>query len=251
MIVGIDVGGTNTDIVSLEGSNFKHLASFKTAELCAERLMSFKDAKAIGVGIAAWIKNGKIIKAPNLSLKTCDEVLEFFRPKCIIENDANCFAIYASKILNVKNLFGVTVGTGIGSGIIIDGRLYTGSGIAGEIGHTFVETKRVCSCGETGHLEASFGGRYMDARSLLESGRIYKIRGFKLFCKSLAFAVMLLDPEVVALGGRIGGRLNAKIVKENVCKYTAKEFDFEIVTIKDDLAVAKGAALLASSQIPP
>ncbi len=243
MILGIDIGGTNTDIVAYDGE-FRHVVTLKTAELSADKLEKVvAEAEAVGIGIAAWIRSGKIVKAPNLQ----DFEMPKISKRYVVENDANCFAFFAAKIFAAKNLFGVTVGTGIGSGIVIDGKIYRGSGLAGEIGHTFATGKRVCSCGGVGHLEAYFGGRFMDARALLESGRIYRTLGFRLFCRSIASVVMLLDPDVVAIGGRIGGRLDARKVEEEIKKHVAEEFEFEVKTVRDDLAVAKGAALIAEA----
>lgn len=248
MIVGVDIGGTNTDVVSYNGE-FKHLATVRSEKAKGVIEKFLKEAEMIGVGIAAWLKGNKIVKFPNLNLDR--ETIEMLKgEKIVLENDANCFAFYSSKILKAKNLLGVTVGTGIGAGVIVDGKIYRGNGLAGEIGHTFAFNKRICSCGKTGHLEAVFGGKYMDAKFLLETGKIYKIFGFKMFCKALAFSAMLLDPEFIVLGGRIGGRLDEKTVEKEVKRYTDEEFDFKVVCVKDDLAVAKGAALLAISKNP-
>lgn len=244
MIVGIDIGGTNIDVVALD-LEFRHLGTFKTSEYLPKinEFLKEIDAKAVGIGIAAWIKE-KPVFAPNLpkipEIKTDKPV--------IIENDANCFAYYCAKILDVKNLIGITVGTGIGGGIVIDGKVYRGCGIAGEIGHTYVKGKKKCRCGGKGHLEAYFGGWALkNVKELVETGKIYKTRGFKLFCIAIANAIMLLNPEAVAIGGRIGGRLDIEIVKTNVSEYLPDVFVPDFYSIKDDLAVAKGACLLAKS----
>lgn len=73
-----------------------------------------------------------------------------------------------------KNLLGVFVGTGVGGGLILDGRLREGRGAAGEIGHTLVKPGgRACSCGQKGHLEAYAGRGCIEAEAhrLQESGR--------------------------------------------------------------------------------
>lgn len=73
-----------------------------------------------------------------------------------------------------KNLLGVFVGTGVGGGLILDGRLREGHGAAGEIGHTLVKPGgRPCSCGQKGHLEAYAGRGCIEAEAhrLQESGR--------------------------------------------------------------------------------
>ncbi len=246
MIVGIDVGGTNTDVVLYDGK-FTHVATLKTSDV-SDLARVIEDlcpgAKAIGVGLAAWLKRGEVVKAPNIKVIP---KMKFSKP-FILENDANCFAYFAAKSLGRNNVFGVTIGTGVGSGIVVNGEIYRGCGMAGELGHVYVGGRKRCSCGEIGHVEAYFGGRALkNVRELVETGRIYSTRGFEIFCRALAAAIMVLNPEVVALGGRIGGRLDSKVVEETVMKYVADELKPEFCTINDDLAVAKGAAMLASS----
>ncbi len=180
--------------------------SFRTSEVIQNLSgfieENFSSAEAVGVGIAVWFVDGKPVKAPNLPFIP-DMKLDI---PLIVDNDANCFAYFAAKTLNFRYLLAVTVGTGIGGGIIVDGEVYRGRGAAGEIGHTFVGGNKKCRCGGEGHLESYFGGWALeDARELIESGRIYDRTEFVLFCQSLANAVMLLNPEAIALGGRMGG----------------------------------------------
>ncbi len=253
--LGVDIGGTNIDVVLLEDSGeFRYLRSFKTSDKISEIPEIIKDyERRYGVersclGIAAWIKAGKIVKAPNLPT-----IPEF---DGLMENDANCFAFYAAKKFAFGNMLGITVGTGIGAGIVIDGKIYRGKGLAGEIGHVVVgntEDSRTCVCGGKDHLEAYFGGwaikkeTGMEAKELfkLDESKIYEMKGFKDFCRAIGFAVMLMDFEAVIIGGGIGNRLDIARLKEEVGNYLMPEFNPEIASIKDELAVAKGAALLA------
>ena len=142
-----------------------------------------------------------------------------------------------------KNLLGVFVGTGVGGGLILDGRLRLGHGAAGEIGHTLVKPDgRTCSCGEKGHLEA-YAGRgciEAEARRLLEKGRdtdlfrLMRHRGRERATSgviaaalkhgdkvtrgliddavwalgiALANAQNLLDVDAIIIGGGLGDRL--------------------------------------------
>ncbi len=248
MILGIDIGGTNTDIV-LFTNKFEHITSIPTKNVksLTEIVQKYcPDVNAVGVGIAAWIKNNRIIKAPNIEKLPN---LEINKP-CVIENDANCFAYFAAKTLSKKNLVGITVGSGVGSGIVINGKIYRGCGIAGEIGHINFGGKRLCSCGERGHVEAYFGGKALkDAKKFLESGKIYSTLGFRLFCKAIAASIMLLNPEAIAIGGRIGGRLKINEVVKMVLKFANRDVLPEFYNIRDDFAVAKGAAMLAADTI--
>ena len=251
MILGVDVGGTNIDIVVFE-KNFSHIATYPTKDYVAKldnllnELVERHQAKAVGIGFAGWIKKGKIIKAPNIRLN--DFKLELDVPY-VLDNDANCFALYASHVFGFKNLIGVTIGTGIGSGTVVDGKVYRGMGLAGEIGHWFVGGDEVCTCGGRGHLECYFGGwsfkkRGLSAVELVESGRIYELEDFEKLCICIANAIALLDPEAVVFGGRIGGSLYERTLKERIYRYLMPEFRPEIKTLNDPLAVAKGACLM-------
>ncbi len=259
-VLGIDVGGTNVDVVVYDG-NFRRVETRPTSEVLPDlptylsKLIEETEAKAVGVGAAVWLRGkGKIPKpvfAPNLQSVEQLEKLESLSNtiEVVLENDANCFAIYASHVLKSENVLGVTVGTGVGSGIVIDGRIYRGLGMAGEIGHVNVcENGRICGCGMRGHLEAYFGGRAFeyegkDAKELVESGAVYATDGFRFFCMAIANAVRLLDPEVVALGGRIGMNLDTEIVRDCVSSYLPEFYDVRIEAVKDEVAVAKGACL--------
>ncbi len=252
MILGVDIGGTNIDIVVFDG-DFRHVATYKTKATLANLneilndLIEQFNVKAVGIGLAAWIKKGKIVKMPNIGGKFDINLNVPF----VLDNDANCFAYYSAKLFGFKNAIGITIGTGIGSGIVMDGRLVRGEGLAGEIGHWFVGGDEVCTCGGRGHLEAYFGGWSIrkrfgrDAKELFEDGSIYGIEGFRLMCIAVANAVTLLDPEAVIFGGRIGGNLDVQILKTEIYRYLMEGFEPEIKTLKDPLAVAKGACLLA------
>lgn len=240
MILGIDVGGTNTDVVLLKNNDFEIVGSFKTKDFDLDKISV--DYDAVGIGIAVWFKRGKLVNAPNLEKIP---KIETNKPK-IVENDANCFAYYSARITGKNNVLSFTVGTGIGTGIVIDGKIYRGEGLAGELGHSYVGGRRRCKCGGHGHLECYFGGwAIRDAKKKIEDGTIYHTKGFKLFCIAVSTAIMLLNPEIVTFGGRIGGRLKEEILSEEISKLIPKVFEPEFMVIEDDFAVAKGSALLA------
>jgi len=254
VVMGVDIGGTNIDVVlaqNFKTYKFEHIGSFSTSQYNKEIYKLLNDLvrkynpKIIGVGAAMWFRNGVPIHAPNLSRlikvkKTVRNIPIFW------DNDANCFALYCSVLKNAENLLGITIGTGIGCGIVVDKKVVRGCGIAGEIGHTFVSGKKKCVCGGYGHLECHFSGWSLkNPGELIRSGKIYTIKGFDLLCRTIANAVMLLDPQLVAIGGRIGGRLNESRVKKGIYAYLMPQFNPEIKIIDDPLAVAKGACYLA------
>ena len=181
-VIGIDMGGTNTvfGIVDARG-NVIASSSIKTAkhsdfndyidELHTEltRLITQEDAegKINGIGIGAPNGNyytGLIDQAPNLPWP------------CLITNDANAAAIGEMTYgvaRGMKDFIMITLGTGVGSGIVVNGQMVYGhDGFAGELGHVIVKRTngRVCGCGRTGCLEAycSATGVARTAREFLE-----------------------------------------------------------------------------------
>lgn len=197
-VLGIDIGGTNTvfGIVDARG-NVIASSSIKTQkhsqfsdyldELHTEatRLMEANDAidKIQGIGIGAPNANyytGCIDEAVNLpwpSLPLAQLVSESFGVPVAITNDANAAALgemtYGAA-RGLKDFIMITLGTGVGSGIVINGQVVYGhDGLAGELGHVIVKrhTGRLCGCGRTGCLETycSATGVARTAREFLET----------------------------------------------------------------------------------
>lgn len=197
-VMGIDIGGTNTvfGIVDTRGMVIAS-GSIKTAkhnniedyidELYAEasRLIEANDAvdKIHGIGIGAPNANyftGMIDDGVNLPWPTplplAKLVSEKFGIPVAITNDANAAAIgemtYGAA-RGIKDFIMITLGTGVGSGIVINGQVVYGhDGFAGELGHMIVKRNngRLCGCGRTGCLEAycSATGVARTAREFLE-----------------------------------------------------------------------------------
>lgn len=197
-VVGIDLGGTNTvfGIVDARGVVIAS-SSIKTCkhntvegfidDLYVEltRLIKANDAegKIHGIGIGAPNANyytGMIEDAVNLPWPTpiplANLVSEKFGIPVTITNDANAAAIgemtYGAA-RGLKDFIMITLGTGVGSGIVINGQLVYGhDGFAGELGHVIMKRNngRLCGCGRTGCLEAycSATGVARTAREFLE-----------------------------------------------------------------------------------
>ncbi|WP_158413844.1 ROK family protein [Geoglobus acetivorans] len=240
MNTGIDVGGTFTDIVSFEGREFTHVQTLKTSEFLKNPCMVGECSNAV-FAIAGWVREGRVIRTPNIPGFDA-KLFEGRR----VENDANCFAIYARHVTGFSSIFAVTLGTGIGSAIIADSKLYRGNGLASEIGHAFVGGKERCVCGGIGHLETFFSGWVIKKRFGRELSReeLLRLDGFKVLCAEIAKAVLILDPEAVVFGGRISALLEPEDFRQ-IYDFLPPEFRPEIRVIKDALAVAKGAAILA------
>lgn len=133
-------------------------------------LLSGDEAKpdAIGVAIAAWVEYpiGRVAFAPNLTYEypnVLEEVTKKFGLPTVVENDANA-AAWGERELGAgkgsNDMVMLTIGTGIGGGIVAGGRLYRGHrGFAGEFGHmTIIEGGPQCACGQRGCLEALASG---------------------------------------------------------------------------------------------
>ena len=181
--LGIDLGGTKTlaaviDVMSgdVVGSARKRTRAEKGQDFVAQRTIelataAINDAKltstdivALGVGAAGQIdrKAGVILDAPNLGVKDMelgDLLNKQFGKRVAVGNDVEVAALgeylYGAG-QGYNNFICMFVGTGIGSGIVQNGRLYTGmTGTAGEVGHMTIHAGgRICGCGNFGCLEA-------------------------------------------------------------------------------------------------
>ena len=180
--IGIDLGGTNI-VAGVVDEKFKIVAKAecKTAvprpesEICDSMaevaLKAVKKAKitmdevsSVGIGVPGAVnpKTGIIEYSANLFFHNWDVVSmmqERLNKKIIIENDANAAAYgeyLAGSAKGAKNAIAITLGTGVGAGIIIDGKIYSGSNFAGaEMGHmVIVKDGKECACGRKGCWEA-------------------------------------------------------------------------------------------------
>ena len=198
-VMGVDIGGTNTvfgivdargQVVASDSIKTKKHADFdkyiEELHEGMERLIKANDAedKIQGIGIGAPNGNyytGEIVNPPNLPwgpiIPLAETVSRVFNGLPVaVTNDANAAALgemtYGAA-RGMKDFIMITLGTGVGSGIVINGQLVYGStGYAGELGHVIMKRNngRVCGCGRTGCLEAycSATGVARTAREFLE-----------------------------------------------------------------------------------
>lgn len=167
---GVDIGGTNIKFVVVDRKKAVYQSSIKTAstaaDLVADIAREYKKVSErfaigrVGVGVPGLIYNG-LVTAINLDLKETPlkKILEEkLGVPVTVENDANCAAIgelYFGSAAERDNLLVLSLGTGIGGGIIIDKKLYKGShGVGGELGHMIIHAGgRDCPCGQKGCFE--------------------------------------------------------------------------------------------------
>lgn len=182
--IGIDLGGTNI-VASVVDDEYKIIGTSKTptnaprsadeifddiAEVCEEAVkaanLTMADIDSVGMGTPGTVNQDGIIEfANNLAFNNVPartmlaKRLNKPEEKIYIENDANCAALgeaYAGVGNGAKDFVAVTLGTGVGSGVIIDGKIVNGVNYAGgECGHmVIVVDGEQCSCGRKGCWEA-------------------------------------------------------------------------------------------------
>lgn len=178
LVAGVDIGGTKVLAALVDGAGriVHRVAGSTDPEAGTASLLSSLDdllaarerPEAVGVAIAAWVEYpaGRVAFAPNLNYDYPDvlkAVRERFGLPVAVENDANAAAWGEREFGAGKgsdDMLMLTLGTGIGGGIIAGGRLYRGHlGFAAEFGHmTIVEGGPQCACGQRGCLEALASG---------------------------------------------------------------------------------------------
>ncbi len=245
--LGLDIGGSKISVglVQFQGTKNYRLLKYKKIEtdsklkapiliktikkIAAEYFSP--QIRAIGLGIAGQIdwNHGQIRGSPNLSRALRNFKLrqrfakEFGRP-VVVDNDVHCFTLAEANWgagRGYNSVFGLTIGTGIGGGLVIKGEIVRGAtNTAGEIGHTNIGVQTSCSCGQRGHLEAIAGGRAMLRRyqaltnqdiKAQELEKLYQ-QGEQSACLvvreaahvlaiGLANLLTLINPDCLVLGG--------------------------------------------------
>ena len=308
-VVGIDIGGTNTvfGIVDARG-NVVASSSIKTGrhadikdyveelKTSLNNLLEANDAtdKIAGIGVGAPNANyftGAIEMAPNLPWKgripLAELLKEAFGVPVALTNDANAAAIGEMTYgvaRGMKDFIMITLGTGVGSGIVVNGQLVYGhDGFAGELGHVIVKPSngRMCGCGRTGCLEAycSATGVARTAREFLETRtdksllrnlpiegitskdvydaavqgdklakEIFEYTG-KIMGEAFANFIAFSSPEAIILFGGLSrsGELLMKPIKEAMDRNTLNIYKGKTKLLLSELKESDAAVLGASA----
>jgi fructokinase len=254
-IWGIDLGGTKIEGVILNsidnaepvirtrvdteaGQGYEHVIG-QIEKLVEEmKKQSGLEPQAIGFGtpgvldpVLQKMKNCNTTSLNGRPLKK--DVEEKLKLPVVLANDANCFAlaetrwgIVKEKGLPGKVVFGIIMGTGVGGGLVFDGKIWSGfHGIAGEWGHNFLdESGGPCYCGKVGCVETVISGpaleryytsltgnqirlkeivsRHLQKSDPAASKTIERLCHF--FGKGVAYIINLLDPDTIIIGGGVG-----------------------------------------------
>lgn len=306
--IGLDLGGTNARAAAVDGLGrivavSKQKLVDRSPAACAQSLATcvrdvvatlgrtVEEATGIGLALAGQLDSttGRVIVAPNLGWRDLDfgAVLEsHLGRKVAIGNDLAVAALgeaRAGAARGMDDAILVFVGSGIGSGLILGGRIHHGfRGVSGEFGHTKVHPGgRLCGCGERGCLEAYAGGHNLGARAaeLVRSGRASSLsfpdglhptmsmieraaeegdalcielreEASVLVGVATANLVTVLNPQVLVLGGGVLAgspymrRRVEEIVRENASRASLHGLLIVDPALGDDAGVI-GSAFLA------
>ncbi|MDY7100046.1 MAG: ROK family protein [Actinomycetota bacterium] len=243
-VVGVDVGGTNIQVGEVDGhrrvvKRHKRRTPRSVDELLdtVGELVDKLDHRpdAVGIGIPGIVHEGEVFSAPNLvgwqrTTPIVDMLEKRLGCRVVLGNDATVGLLGEWKAgagKGFRHLLGVWLGTGVGAGMVLDGKLYEGiRGSAGEFGHICVRPGgAMCGCGRRGCVEAYAGRRSMGhtAEMWAANGKhtaLFRIRdekGKEALTSSVwsdaldegdELAHKLIDEAIAALGVAIGASIN-------------------------------------------
>lgn len=275
--IGVDIGGTKMLAVLFNGQNVLADYSLATPKDSFNKFLTMikalvgpllEEAKkekikvsGIGLGLAGFLdyENGQIIKSPNLPFLDGQDILEKIKKVVSLpvafDNDANCFT-RAEAVLGAgkkyQNVFGVTIGTGIGGGWCVNGKVYQGSHVsAGEIGWMVVDYDHGIRLEEA--YQKLMQNNPIQVAEEAYRGDVLAEKAYKEFGKYLGITfssvINLIDPGVIILGGSVvkSADLFLNDIKKEIKKYalTGGAADVKVVKGKlGDFAGAIGAAML-------
>ena len=242
--IGIDLGGTKIEGI-LTDENYQSITRKRIPTNQDEGYSSILDSiknlvqeliqesdEKVSIGICtpgALSINSGLIKNSNtqclIGKDFQNDLKNILNQEISIENDANCFALAEAKLGAGKNsnlMFGVIMGTGVGGGIIIDGKIHHGrTNIAGEWGHHCLHNDgNSCYCGNKGCVETYISGPALEKKwskmtnqnqplpEIIKNSDNSNFSNWKKsflddFGSSLANVIDILDPDVIVLGGGV------------------------------------------------
>ncbi len=261
-LIGIDIGGTKTAIVvgTIEGEildkvKFKTPPSYKeTLQLINDNirdfLLKYKKIQSIGISCGGPLnsKDGIILAPPNLptfmNVAIVKDIESKFNIPTFLDNDANACALAEWKWGNGKgcnNLIFLTFGTGLGAGLILNGKIYSGKdGYAGEIGHIRLENNGPYCYRKHGSFESFCSGsgisklyelrfkEKLTAKQICNKAKNGDIKCLEVvkesamqLGKGLSILIDILNPECIVIGS-IYTR-DEKLFKDEMLEYIHKE----------------------------
>ncbi len=277
-LIGVDLGGTNVRAGRVDNSTIKKISSKKITASGSEGIILNEicdtideviqpDISGIGVGVPSVVdtERGVVFGVQNIPSWKEVYLKEYLETKynlpTYVNNDANCFAAgekYFGKAKDYNNAVGLIIGTGLGAGLIVNGKLYSGANCgAGEFGTiSFREHNYEYYCSGQYFLQQySTDGAALYEASKNEDANALKI--FSEFGSNLGEAIKLvmysIDPQIIILGGSLTKSFeffkSAMWNSINEFEYThaLKKIKIECSEIKN-IAVLGAAALYLDAQ---
>ena len=273
-IIGVDLGGTyiKAGAVSKQGEILYETSLRSKAEVSPQAVViqiakavetveeKYKDDELVGIGIGSPgmvdLDGGTVKYPPNFANWTVFRLGEETEKKIgthvEVENDANAAAIGELKFgagKGLKNFIMITLGTGVGGGFIIDGKIFRGeTGGAGEIGHITVNSDGpLCNCGNRGCVEAYVGQKYLSRRVAEQ----LKTHPESIINKFIGGDAEKLEPKTISLAAEQGDKFALQVWKETgiyIGVAVASAFNlFDVATLIIGGGVAKAGRPLFDS----
>lgn len=273
-LIGVDLGGTNIRAGRISSDKIIHQTKVSTpskgtVDEVIERIFSVIDecinssSTSIGVGVPSVVDVEQgivydVVNIPSWKVVHLKEILENrYKIPVLVNNDANCFVVgekYFGKARNYKNIVGVTLGTGLGCGLIFNGKLYEGTNCgAGEFGNVpylshnveyycsgqfFTDEKKISA------LEAFNKARKGDAKAM----QMFEEYGFHLgvALKSILYAY---DPEIIILGGSVSQSFD---IFKDAMYHALQDFAFSnvLANLKIDISDLENSAIYGAAALP-
>jgi len=290
--IGIDIGGTHIKGLRLRGSTVERMVSTPTPatdpesliDAVVDQIVELRESPddAVGVAVAAFLDSTRrrVTFSPNIfwsNVSLADILDSRVGGRVVVENDANaaCYGEYAmGSGQGATSLAMLTLGTGVGGAVMVDGQLVTGaSGVAGELGHLPLGPgSRTCGCGGVGCVETVASGSAIVARvreragiaeatpddivTVLEKDPALRESVLHDVGEALARTILTLhrvtDPERVILGGGVMDRSGEYILaaieqaaRALVAGSQGTEWPLVVPATLGNRAGGIGAALLA------
>ena len=281
-VIAIDLGGTKADVARVSTSDWSILAQERIPTRSNDGFHAVLDdlaaaigrlrddsTKAVGIGVPGLVSKGVLLVAANIAdsrdIRVKDELERRTNLPVFVGNDANCFALAEARMGAAQGksiVVGITFGTGVGGGIVIDGKVFEGAhGYAAEIGHMLLKPGQPPyeTDDKRGEVEQFLSGTAMGKRceaaqtpedyldgaacSFMQPD-IY--REVAWLCTNLLY---LLDPDLIVFGGSAGHSLanHVDAIEKELVKWILPGTPLpNIVAATTKNAGILGAALLAA-----
>jgi glucokinase len=242
LVLGMDVGGTKVAVGAVAGARVDHLAEEPTELTSTDALLegmarayrqvaaSAGEPEGVGVGVPSQIEfaTGRVLSSVNIPLEGValrEELSDRFGVPVFVDNDANCAALAEAQLVDdapASHLVMLTLGTGVGGGVVIDGTIFRGThGLGAELGHVTIDKDGPnCpgNCPNRGCIEALCSGTALerDATEVGKDkadtplGRVYARSG-RVTGRDTVEAAQQGDPDALALLDRLGENLGVAI----------------------------------------